>query len=87
MAAVWHFWLLAVDELMRSKRCALVVVLLGAVPGHAHEWTVTNLHPAVATSSGAYGVSGGQQVGDVTFGDVSIGAGVSRASHRSNVTD
>jgi probable HAF family extracellular repeat protein len=28
VAAVWHFWLLAVDELMRSKRFVFLVILL-----------------------------------------------------------
>ncbi len=35
----------------------------------AAQWTVTNLHPAMATSSQAMAVSGGQQVGFVRLGD------------------
>src|SRR5690606_13853423 len=35
--------------------------------GARGQWTVTNLHPAGASSSHALGVSGGQQVGDVTI--------------------
>ena len=49
---------------------AAATVLAGAAEvggGARAQWTVTNLHPAGATSSHALGVSGGQQVGDVTI--------------------
>ena len=46
--------------------CALLTV--APVPGAHAQWTVTNLHPAGATQSNAWGASGANQVGRWTLG-------------------
>ncbi len=58
---------------MNTRILASAFALCVANPANA-QWTVVNLHPVGASSSGAWGVSGGQQVGYANVG------GVNRAS-------
>ena len=64
---------------MRLNLCVLFAVLLGTAAGHAQVWTVANLHPVGALNSSLAGGAGGQQVGNVTFGDAST-SGAQHAS-------
>lgn len=62
----------ASEPAMQNK--ILLSFLFASCVVPAHSWTVTNLHPASATVSGAWGGSGATQVG------TAVSAGVQRAS-------
>ena len=56
---------------MHIRRFLCLASVLTVLCAHANaQWTVTNLHPAGATQSFAFGVSGANQAGQAAVGGV-----------------